>query len=109
MQKLLTLPEAEYVDLLARLAAEASSTGNEEIVLSAKDLNTCGHKVLESANHLLAKAGKADKLTLSANTGEFDGGLLLRSGKIETNCTLDTILRLSKEELIPEVSAALFL
>jgi len=109
MQKLLTLPKAEYVDLLARLACGASSTGSEEIVLSAKDLKTCGNNVLESANYLLAKAGKTDKLTLSAETGNFDGGLLLRSGKVETNCTLDAILRLSKEELVPEVTAALFL
>ena len=109
MQKFLTLPEAEYVGLLARLAADASSTGSEEIILSSKDLKACGQKILESANHLLAKAEKTDKLTLSAETGEFEGGLLLRSGKVETNCTLDTILRLSKEELVPEVTAALFL
>jgi len=109
MQKFLTLPEAEYVELLARLAAGASSTGGEEIILSAKDLKACGPKILESANNLLAKAGKTGKLTLSTDTREFDGGLLLRSGKVETNCTLDTILRLSKEELVPEVTAALFL
>ena len=109
MQKFLTLPESEYIDLLARLAAGASSTGGEEIILSSKDLNACGQKILESANHLLAKAGKTDKLTLSAEAGKFEGGLLLRSGKVETNCTLDTILRLSKEELVPEVTAALFL
>jgi len=109
MQKFLALPEAEYVDLLARLAAGASSTGGEEIILSAKDLKVCGQKILESANHLLTKAGKTGGLFLSVEAGEFDGGLLLRSGKVETNCTLDTIVRLSKEELVPEVTAALFL
>jgi len=108
MQKLLTLPETEYVDLLARLAAEASSTGSEEVILSSKDLKACGSSVLKSANELLAKAGKKANLTLSAETGSFDGGLMLRSGKVETNCTLDAILRLSRESLVSEVVAALF-
>ena len=108
MQKLLTLPEEEYVNLLARLAAGASSDGSEEIIFSSKDLNAFGSRVLESANQLLAEAGKKSNLTLSAETGNFDGGLLLRSGKVETNCTLDAILRLSKEDLASEVTAVLF-
>ena len=109
LQRLMALPEAEYVDLLARLAAEASSTGSEEIILSSKDLNACGAKVSKSANQLLAKAGKKNKMTLSTETRNFDGGLLLRSGKVETNCTLGVILRLSKDDLAPEVAAVLFL
>ena len=108
LQKLLALPENEYVALLARLASSASSTGGETIILSSKDLKKCGDKVLNSANELLAKAGKKNNLTLSAETGPFDGGLMLRSGKVEINCTLDAILRLSKENLAPEIAATLF-
>lgn len=108
LQKLLALPENEYVALLARLASEASSTGSETLVLSSKDVKACGDNVLKSANELLVKAGKKGGLTLSAETGPFDGGLMLRSGKVETNCTLDAILRLSKEDLAPEIAAALF-
>jgi V/A-type H+-transporting ATPase subunit E len=108
LQKLFALPENEYAALLARLAADASSTGNEAIVLSSKDLKACGDKVMKSANELLAKAGKKNNLTLSAEPGAFEGGLMLRSGKVETNCTLDAILHLSKENLAPEIAAALF-
>jgi V/A-type H+-transporting ATPase subunit E len=108
LKKLLALPEAEYITLLAQLAANASSTGNEEIILSLKDFNACGERVLKCANQLLASAGKIDNLTLSAEAGLFDGGLVLRSGKVETNCTLDAILRLLKEDLTPEVATVLF-
>ena len=108
LQKLLALPESEYVAFLARLAADASSTGSETVVLSSKDLKKCGDNILKSANELLAKASKKNNLTLSTETGSFDGGLMLRSGKVEINCTLDAILRLSKENLAPEIAAALF-
>ena len=108
LERFMALPEAEYVDLLARLAASASSTGSEEIILSSKDRDAFGEKVSKSANKLLVKAGKKNNMILSEETRNFDGGLMLRSGKVETNCTLDVILRLSKDDLAPEVAAALF-
>lgn len=108
LQKLLALPAEEYAALLAGLAAKAASSGSEEIVLSPKDKEALGQKVLAGANQLLEKAGKKAALTLSAETRPFVGGLLLKSGDVEVNCTLDTILRLSKEDLALEVAAALF-
>lgn len=108
LQKLLALPAEEYAALLAGLAAKAASGGSEEIILSAKDREALGQKVLAGANQLLEKAGKKAALTLSSETRPFIGGLLLKSGDVEVNCTLDTILRLSKEDLALEVAAALF-
>ncbi len=108
LQRLLALPAEEYAALLAGLAAKAAASGSEEIILSPKDKEALGQKVLAGANQLLEKAGKKAALTLSAETRPFVGGLLLKSGDVEVNCTLDTILRLSKEDLALEVAAALF-
>jgi V/A-type H+-transporting ATPase subunit E len=108
LQRLLALPEPEYVGYLARLAAAASSKGDEAIILSPKDKGGCGQKIADGANQLLAKAGRNAALTISAETRSFDGGFLLKSGDVEVNCTLDTILRLSKEELTLDVAQALF-
>ena len=108
LQNLLNLPEAEYADLLAKLAVAASSTGSEELVFSAKDQNGRGRKALDRANELLAKAGKKGALAISADAGSFDGGFLMRSGDVEVNCTLDTILRLLKEDMTLDVAQALF-
>jgi V/A-type H+-transporting ATPase subunit E len=108
MQKLFALPENDYIDFLARLAANSSTTGNEEIILSSKDLNAYGERVLQSANQRLANDGKKDSLTLSAEAGSFNGGLMLRAGRVETNCTMDAIMRLSKEDLAPNIATVLF-
>jgi V/A-type H+-transporting ATPase subunit E len=108
LKKLLNLPEPEYVDLLARLAVAASSTGSEEIIFSAKDQKACGQKVMDKANQLLKAAGKKGGLTIHAEPRPFEGGLLLKAGDVEVNCTLDTILRLSKEDLTLEVAGILF-
>ena len=55
-KKLCSLPEAEYVELLAKLAVRSAKTGREEVIMSAKDQKAVGAKVVARANALLAKA-----------------------------------------------------
>ena len=107
-QKLSALPEVEYISLMAKLAFTASSTGSEEVIFSPEDQKGPGQRILDSANQLLINAGKKGALTISAETGSFKGGFLLKAGDVEVNCTLDTILRLSKEDLTLDVAQALF-
>jgi len=106
--KLVQLPEKEYVSLLAGLAAGASFSGGEQIVLSAQDRQTIGEKVTAATNTLLRKAGKPAKLSLSAETRELGGGLLLADGTIEVNCSFETLLRLGRGQYAGEVAAHLF-
>ena len=107
-EKLVSLPEADYVALLARLACEASVTGGEEIVLNARDRAAVGEKAVKAANDALKAAGKPAKLTLSAAEGSFAGGLLLRRGSIETNCTAELLVELLRGEMSSALSAELF-
>ena len=70
-EKLVNLPEADYVELLAKLAAQASVTGEEEIVLNARDRKAVGDKAVKAANAKLAAAGKPAALKLSPAEGRF--------------------------------------
>ena len=103
-KQLLDLPDGQYSDLLAKIAAKASRSGKEEIILSAKDNKRVGAKVVEKANTIL----KNGKLTLSGETREMDGGLILRDGQVEVNCAFETQLRVLREEMTAEVAAILF-
>jgi V/A-type H+-transporting ATPase subunit E len=102
--KLVSLPEAQYVAFLAKLAAKASVTGDEEIVLNARDRKAVGEKVVEAAN----KALKGGRLTLSEKTGDFKGGLILRRGNIEANCTAEPLVDLCRDEMAAELAGVLF-
>ena len=108
LEKLLSLPEGEYVELLSKLAAEASSTGREALVLSVTDRPRFGKKVVVAANEKLEKAGKTAELTLSEESREFTGGLYIQDGKVETNCTFSTIVRMLREQMSGEVAKILF-
>ena len=107
-EKIAELPERDYVGFLARMAGEAAVTGQEEVVLNARDAAAVGAKAVKAANELLAKRDLPGMLTLSAETREMSGGLVLKQGDIEVNCTVDTLLDLSRGELAARVAEVLF-
>ena len=101
--KLRELPREEYISVLAALAA-ASGVGDEEIILSAADAAAVGAQVVEKAN--AAKDGAA--FTLSTETRELEGGLILKRGDVEVNCAFATQLRLLRQTMAADVAAILF-
>ena len=104
MEQLLDLPESEYVALLASLAAKASVTGKETVILSQKDRTRYGKQVVTQANEKLGGA----HLTLSEQSRPIKGGLILADGDVEVNCTFETLVRLQKGALEQQVAQVLF-
>ena len=101
---LLALPEEKYVDLLARMAVKASSTGREELLLNSRDQKKVGAEVVKKANALK----KGVELTLSKDTRDMEGGLTLRDGNVEVNCSFETQLRILREDMAAELAGILF-
>ena len=104
VDKLVALPEAQYIALLAKLAVNASVTGDEEIVLNARDKKDLGDKLLKAANEKLS----GGHLRLAKDTGDFKGGLILRRGNIEANCTAELLVSLCREEMAAQLAGVLF-
>ncbi len=107
-QAILGLDEDRYVAFLARQACAAALTGEEEIILSPADRSRLGGKLAAAANAALEKRGLPGKLRLSDETKNVSGGLVLRRGDIEVNCTLDKLLDMSRSSLDAEVASVLF-
>ena len=137
LDRLVSLPDEEYVALLADLAARAATTGREQLIFSQKDRARIGKQVVAAANEKLAKAvapelpdalaeSKAgailDKvvsgasallagtgmLTLSEETRPLRGGFILSDGDVEVNGAFETLVRLERGEISGEVAKALF-
>ena len=102
-QALAALPQAEYVDLLAALAAENGS-GDEELLLSAHDRETVGAAVVDAAN--AKRPGTAFRL--SDETRDTGGGLVLRRDRVELNCSFTEKLRQLRQEESSAVAKLLF-
>lgn len=103
LEKLLHLPQDEYLALLANMAAKASQTKDEEIVLSPADAQQYGAQIVAAANAICG-----GKLTLAAETRPIGGGLILKKGKTEINCELETQVGMLRDALAIEIANVLF-
>jgi V/A-type H+-transporting ATPase subunit E len=103
LDKLLSLDRDDYIAMLARLAAEASETGDEEIILNEHDAEAFGMEIVIAANRIINGT-----MTLSHERRKIKGGLILKHGKIELNCALETLVALSKNELSGKIAEMLF-
>ena len=136
LEKLCTLPEKEYIDLLTKLALEASASGKERLIFSQKDRARVGKQVVMAANDALIKdrapglpeevtkskmGSLMDKLihnttaivtgaglTLSDQTRDIKGGFIMVDGDVEINCAFETLVRLQRERMEKKVAEALF-
>jgi len=108
LSKLRSLPKDKYIDLLARLAASAAQTGEEEIIFSSEDKDKYGKEVIEQANKLLKAKGQKGQLKISDKVRPILGGIIITSGDVEINCALDGLVRMEKDNLSTQVAQILF-
>ena len=135
LEKLCAMPEEQYVQVLADLLVQASSTGREEVIFSPADRDRVGKAAVAKANELLAKQAAPDVpqgsskvtdllskvatsvtalakgtalLALSKETRPIKGGFILKDENVEVNCAFDTLVRLQKAETAGMVAKKLF-
>ena len=107
-EAVLALDEDKYVAFLAAQAGAAALTGSEELVLGKGDRDRLGARIVEAANAAAAKRGLPGTMKLSDAVLPAEGGLVLRRGSIEVNCTLDKLLEMSHSSLDANVASVLF-
>lgn len=103
-QQTAKLPDDQYRELMTRLMAEASETG-EEKVLPGKNDARIDAKLVADANARLKEKGK---LTLASEKGNVSTGFLLQRGKVRTNVSVDVLVGQARKDLEIEVAKNLF-
>ena len=88
----------------SRSTYSACGSGDEELLLSKADRDAVGAAVVEAAN--AKKPGAAFRL--SEETRDTGGGLVLRRGRVELNCSFTEKLRQLRQEESSAVAQLLF-
>ena len=94
-----------------RLYGEDISPAAYEVVLSSRDRNTYGEKLMTAFRSGLGSKLPATvhaKLRLAPDTANIDGGLILRAGPVETNCSLAMLMAENRRETEAKVNRILF-
>ena len=90
---------------------EALAPESYEVLFNQRDRDRCGKLVIEGVQkHLSGKvsAEKLSRLALATQTANIDGGLVLRCGNVESNCSLSILFAQLRESLESEVARTLF-
>lgn len=98
------MPPEEYRRFVRSFLKRTVESGDEEVILADGE-SRIDQAFLDAVSRELGKPGG---LRLSGERRPIGAGFVLRRGRTETNCALDTILRDARERLETEVAAILF-
>ena len=94
-----------------RLYGEDIAPETYEVVLNSRDRDNYGEKLMTAFREgygAKLPATALVKLRLAPDTAPIDGGLILRCGPVETNCSLSMLMAANRRETEAKVSRILF-
>jgi V/A-type H+-transporting ATPase subunit E len=94
------LSEGEYLEFLKSIVAE-TGLQKGEIILNKRDRGAVGDMLLKALN-------ENGDFTLSEETRDISGGLMLRDGKVYINGTIESFAKDAREELAEKAAEILF-
>ena len=130
-KEILNLPEEKYCEVVSRFVADAilmqietektniALYGEEEALLPEKyelvfnkaDKEKLSGAILEGVERIIIGKMSRDvlqKLTIAEDTADIEGGVIVRFGSVECNCSLRTVFAEIREKLEGEISTLLF-
>ncbi len=105
LQEVYALPDAQYFELLVKLAAGTAEGGEGEMLLNEKDKKRLP---ADFEKKLAAAMPQGAKLTVAKSTRPIDGGFVLKYGDVEENCSLQAIFDARSEEFSDTIRDILF-
>lgn len=98
----------EYERILISMLLDTIESGNEEIIISKKDVNRISSDFISKVNEEFKKKGKSVDIKLSMEDVDFGGGFIIKGKGIEINNSFKAILKMRRDEIEPIVAELLF-
>lgn len=94
-EKIKNAPSKEYFDLLVKLAKANREDMTGEMFFGKKDLERLPEDFSKRVNEGLEKGS----ITISDESLDIDGGFIIKYGKVDINCSIDSIFEDKKNVL----------
>jgi len=108
-KEILEMPEKEYAAFILKLLADAAEAlpvkGEAELVMNSRDRERYGEMIRRGFSELV---DNKRTVTLSKETADIDGGVIVKCGDIEINCSLSLLVDQIRGELESKVLSVLF-
>ncbi len=109
-QKSLEVLCAQDADKQVTLLSDAAVkylSADAKVILNEKDKAAFGEKLVSEISRKLQAANKNYSVSLSADAGSMQGGMILAEGSIETNLSYEILVKNIRDELEDEVAKVL--
>jgi len=107
-ESVLKLEDKDYRNIIKKMILENTETGDETIFINHSDREKVSKSFINDINKELKSKGKKGELTLSTSYLPIKGGIVIGSGKIRKNISLEFLLKEIREELEIQISKDLF-
>jgi len=108
LENILNLEDLEYCKFIKKIILNNVEDGNETIYTSEADKKRISKVFIDDINRELKNKGKKGELTLNASYIQVKGGVIIGSGSIRKNISLELLLQKAREEYETEINNQLF-
>jgi len=105
LERLKNMDIEKYEEILTDMILKAVETGEEEIILSKRDLRRLPKDFITKLNNLRERKLN---LKLSRESRDIEGGFILKSRGVETNNSFETIMRMERDSIESRIAGILF-
>lgn len=105
LQALCALPVEEYRALIGKMLLETATEGEHELLIAQTDAERLGQVFLDEYAEPLAAKGATVR---AGGFAPIRGGFILRTGGMEINCALETLMRMARGKYDAQVAEILF-
>ncbi len=107
-ESILKLEDKDYRNIVKKMILDNIETGDETIFIDHSDRDKISESFIEDINKELKSKGEKGELKLSTSYLPIKGGVVIGSGKIRKNISLEFLLKKIREELEIQISKDLF-
>ena len=108
LENILKLSNKEYQNFIKKIILDNIEKGDETIFIGDSDKNRISKVFIEDTNKEVEAKGKKGELKLSNSCLTIKGGIIIGSGAIRKNVSLELLLKNVREESETQVSKILF-
>lgn len=107
-KKIENMNSKDYSDFLEKLLMVSIETGEEEVIFSEKDKKRIDPGLVARINEKLVSMGKKGFLKISNETRNINSGFILKKGGVEINSSVDSQIRILRDNIEGEIANLLF-
>jgi len=109
LESILKLGNKDYQSFIKKLILDNIEKGDETIFIGHLDKNRISKDFIEDINKEIKAKGKKGELKLSDSYLPIKGGIIIGSGAIRKNVSLELLLKNVREESETQISKILFI